>query len=162
MAGGIYLGSGSHNKKGGGGRSNRALLALVLVAFVFSSTTMLLISHTITRSVISVDDMDAIGRSEIITNNSHRQHQHATTAEQNVPTTTNSRSTTISDLITWILLSEEDKDANTQHAALLRLNDSPVAPLEFPPGTLSLTHARTLRHCYADPKIWEVLPRPPR
>ena len=44
--------------------------------------------------------------------------------------------------------------AGTQHVAMQRLRDLPRIALEFAPGSLSLTHAQTLKHCYADPNIY--------
>ena len=48
------------------------------------------------------------------------------------------------------MLSESDRDRDTQHGALNRLDDSPNVPLEFDPGTLALDHAHALTHCHAE------------
>ena len=166
------LGSTSSKRKGdgGGSRTNRVLAALILAAVVFSSTTMLLISPTITKSVGALDNIDAGSESVVHSRHQYQQQQqqprqqHTDTDRRIDPQSTspppqspespptNSRST-ISDLVSW-MLSENDKDARTQHAKLNRLADSPITPLEFVPGTLSLSHAQTLKHCYADPKIY--------
>eukprot|EP00580_Thalassiosira_gravida_P002842 CAMPEP_0201606784 /NCGR_PEP_ID=MMETSP0492-20130828/6122_1 /ASSEMBLY_ACC=CAM_ASM_000837 /TAXON_ID=420259 /ORGANISM="Thalassiosira gravida, Strain GMp14c1" /LENGTH=258 /DNA_ID=CAMNT_0048071257 /DNA_START=29 /DNA_END=805 /DNA_ORIENTATION=- len=80
--------------------------------------------------------------------NNHETEQQPPTLPPEAPRST------ISDLVTW-MLSKNDKDAGTQHAALPRFNDSPAtSSLEFSPGTLSLTHAQTLQHCFADPNVY--------
>eukprot|EP00579_Thalassiosira_antarctica_P006316 CAMPEP_0201878480 /NCGR_PEP_ID=MMETSP0902-20130614/9631_1 /ASSEMBLY_ACC=CAM_ASM_000551 /TAXON_ID=420261 /ORGANISM="Thalassiosira antarctica, Strain CCMP982" /LENGTH=449 /DNA_ID=CAMNT_0048406137 /DNA_START=53 /DNA_END=1402 /DNA_ORIENTATION=+ len=139
------------NKKNGSRSSstNRALAALMLVAFIFSAATMFIISPTVARSIASLDNMGMVSEKDMNSN------QLRSTSTSTSPPTfpPGAPRSTIADLITW-MLSERDKDAHTQHSALSRLEDSPPTPLEFLPGSLSLSHAQTLQHCFADPRIY--------
>jgi len=131
--------SGSTNRNSGS--TNKALVSLLLVAFAFSASTMFLISPTIARSMLALDNNMEVG-GEIVMNS----NQPNTKTSSVPPLPPGAPRSTISDLITW-MLSKRDKDAHTQHAAFSRLDDSPSTPLEFPPGSLSLTHAQTALFC---------------
>ncbi|KAL3827002.1 hypothetical protein ACHAXA_000066 [Cyclostephanos tholiformis] len=145
--GGRVIGGG-----GGGSGTTRELTALIFAAFAFSLTTVLLSSPSISRSLAALDGMDVLGIGgeggggmRTMTNDAADRmllSAHPTPPRRSV-----------SDVITW-MLSETDRDVDTQHAGLSRLDDSPYAPLEFPPGTLGMDHAHSLRHCYADPNIY--------
>ncbi|KAL7526509.1 hypothetical protein ACHAXR_001522, partial [Thalassiosira sp. AJA248-18] len=128
--------------------NNWALVALLSLAFIFSAATMFIISPSISQNMVVLDNNINMGMGN---ENAMNINPLASASHPTLPPGAPRK--TISDLITWIL-SERDKDAQTQHAALSRLNDSPSTPLEFPPGTLSLSHAETLRHCFAEPRIY--------
>ena len=143
-----------------GGNKNCALTALLSVAFILSVGTMFIISPTISRSIVAFEsnmNMD-LGHKEEETSsvlasknkNKHHGHDKHTTSIKLPPEAPRKK---ISDLITWIL-SDHDKDSQTQHSALERLKDSPQISFEFEPGSLSLSHAQTLKHCFADPKVY--------
>mmetsp|Transcript_15869 Transcript_15869/g.34178 ORF Transcript_15869/g.34178 Transcript_15869/m.34178 type:complete len:363 (-) Transcript_15869:582-1670(-) len=156
-------------KKKGRRSTNRVLSAIILVAFLFSAATMFILSPTVTRSIVSLDnnmymvmgvgsrEKNKMKKSKSQKNNpldgktammnNHESDRQPPTLPPEAPRST------ISDLVTW-MLSKNDKDVGTQHAALPRFNDSPTVSLEFSPGTLSLTHAQTLQHCFADPNFY--------
>lgn len=121
MVGRKKLGTGPNKPKNRGkiASTNRALVALVSVAFAFSSTTMFLVSP----SIVSLKDtnMDIMVGSVIYARGS------------------------VSDLVTT-KLSKAIRDGQIQQ------NSS--TPLEFSPGSLSLSHAQTLQFCLADPKVY--------
>jgi len=100
------------------------------------------------------DHIDDFGREKYVMN-SNNQHKTKTSSspKRRPPLPLGVQRSTIPDLITSIL-SDHDIDAQTHHAGLSQLNDSPSTFLEFPPGSLSLTHAQTLKHCFADPKVY--------
>jgi hypothetical protein len=139
------------NHPGGDNRTNRALTALMFMAFAFSLMTVFLSSPSISRSLSSLDGLDVFGGGGGgggmggLGGNK----EHSTT--KNTPDGRPRRS--VSDVITW-MLSETDRDYDTQHAALVRLDDSPNVPLEFDPGTLKMDHAHALSHCHADPTVY--------
>lgn len=142
------------NKGKSGGSTNKVLVALILVAVAFSSTTMFLISPTISRSIVALENMDMAG-SEIAMHHSDNKLT-ATATPSSAPLPPGAPRKSVSDLISW-MLSKSDRDTNTQHSSQFVYQEgvSPLsASLEFSPGSLSLTHAQTLQFCFADPKIY--------
>lgn len=131
----------SSPRKKGRGSTNCAMVALLLVALTLSAA-MFYISPAIAENYM-------IGLENDFVSGGEKNPQHDATP----PPPPGAPRRTIPDLITWIL-SGRDKDTNTQHAAISTLSDSPSTPLEFEPGSLKLTHSQTLRHCFADPKIY--------
>lgn len=169
----------NHNKRrGGGGRgaNNRALVALLLAACAFSAATLLVASPSVARNLASLDDSLGMGAKAAGAaggggegGSGNRPGEGAgnegAAGGANVEKDTGEgdegdegdeddppRSTT-ADLVSWIL-SANDRDAGTQHAALRRWDDSPAVPLQFVPGTLSLTHVQALQHCLAPPEVY--------
>lgn len=159
---------GKVKKLGSSIRGERELTALLLAAFAFSCTTIYFANPSLTAIQSSRSPPGILGSSSSggggggdDRKTKSNQNNTTTLSSSATKTTTTSTSTitgaprsTISDLITWILLGK-DRDANTHHAALARLDDSPNVPLEFIPGTLSLSHVQTFQHCYADPNIYK-------
>ncbi|KAL9190252.1 hypothetical protein ACHAXT_007463 [Thalassiosira profunda] len=145
-------------KKGGHG-TNVALAALLATAFVLSAATMFFAGPKIARSLVALDNLGVGGEGVAISLDEQppavisTDQQPAPAVKQKPKLPPEGPQSSISDLVSWIL-SGQDKDANTQHGNMQQLKDSPAIPLEFPPGSLSLTHAQTLRHCYSDPKVY--------
>jgi len=165
------LGLKSNTKKKGnasssssnGCTSNNALVALIVAAFLFSAATMFIVSPKVARSIAVLDNMGMgidVPEENLRKNKKKGSAAAPATTETEIietpamaPLPPGAPRSSISDLVTW-MLSSNDKDAKTQHAALSTLNDSPRTPLEFAPGSLSLSHASTLSHCYADPSVY--------
>lgn len=100
----------------------------------------------------SYQHQQQVGLEKLITNPSKRSETRT-----DLDTSVGIKSTRheISDIVSSILLGPfTDKDFFTNHAGFLILKDSPKASLEFPPGSLSLSHAQTLSHCWADNKTY--------
>mmetsp|Transcript_27287 Transcript_27287/g.54676 ORF Transcript_27287/g.54676 Transcript_27287/m.54676 type:complete len:439 (-) Transcript_27287:2657-3973(-) len=60
----------------------------------------------------------------------------------------------IGDVVSRILQGSADKDFGTKDAGYLKLHDSPKKLLQFSPGTLSLNHSETLRHCWTETEVY--------
>ena len=137
-------------KKRNSNSTNHALALLLIMAFIFSFATIYFSGPSIARSLAALESINIMGG--FATNTTSRSSSNKKTRTSPPPPPGGPRHS-VSDMITWIL-SESDKDDNTQHAALKRFEDSPMINLEFPPGTLTLDSAHALRHCYADPEIY--------
>ena len=146
-----------HHGRGSGGGSginntNRVLTALIIVAFAFSLATVFFSSPSIARSFAALENNGIERRGG--GGGGSRTTTDATPPPTPPPHAGPPRNS-VSDLITW-MLSGNDVDADTQHAALNRFDDSPAVPLEFPPGTLRMDHASALKHCHADPGVYGI------
>jgi hypothetical protein len=153
-------------KLGSYSRGDKELTALLLAAFAFSCTTIYLATPSLNAITSLRPSPIILGGSSSGAAAGDDNDRNATSNQSNTITESTTMTTTISsasrgaprssisDLIAWILIGN-DKDANTHHAALSRLNDSPEnILLEFLPGSLPLSHVQTLQHCYADPSIY--------
>ncbi len=154
-------------KKLGSSFRDKELNALLLIAFAFSCTTIYFANPSLNTIASSRPPPIILGGSGIGGGGNDRKTKSkpegtAMSAAAAAAATSGTLTlkdkgaprSTMSELVAWILIGK-DKDANTHHAALSRLDDSPDVPLEFLPGTLPyLNHAQTLQHCYADPIIY--------
>lgn len=154
-------------KLGSYSRGDKELTALLLAAFAFSCTTIYLATPSLNAITSLRSSPIILGGSSSGAGGGGGGGDNDRKATSNQSNTITESTTTIvsiasrgaprrsiSDLIAWILIGN-DKDANTHHAALSRLNDSPEnILLEFLPGSLPLSHVQTLQHCYADPNIY--------
>lgn len=126
---------------------NKALSVLVVMAFVFSVAVF--VSFTSVTRNSSTTTTTALEAS--LNMKSSKVYQTTTGSDNGAPTAPRS---TMGDLVSWMLQPELDKDMNTNDNMLERLRRSPHIPLEFPPGSLSLSHADALKYCYADPRVY--------
>ena len=139
-----------HGSGSGSNTTNRVLTALIITAFAFSLATVFFSSPSIARSFASLEKNGIAGGGGGGGGATSRSGGIIRTTATPPPTPPRN---SVSDLITW-MLSGNDRDADTQHAALARFDDSPAIHLEFPPGSLRMDHAAALQHCHADPNVY--------
>jgi hypothetical protein len=135
-------------KKGGRSGTSIALVAIIVLAFVYTVTIFIEVTLANGKSYreTQFDPKRKFGGMQ----------QGRTLPETNAPSRapTPPRIST-GHLATWILTSHlNDKDMNTQHSAYERMRQSPATPLTFFPGSLQLSHAQALKYCYADPAVY--------
>ena len=130
-------------KKGPSCSANMILLALIVMAFAFSAT--MLVSF---NSAIPTQNNGASVNNNI-------QYAPPPPLPPTPPESSSQSLISMGDLVTWMLLSADDKDYKTPDAALNRYHhDSPKSVIEFTPGSLKLSHAQTLQYCNTPPNIY--------